>query len=486
MEEEIDKIFLTQNYKDSGDKKIQNLKLFSDKIPTFYPYFDHIVDQVDSLRKHFSVYDIQLESLAKDLKNIQDRSKKIEEKHIHETEVYNRLKELCIVLGSGSNEFYILENGSFSNYEDLGKMERDLSIIGSVDLGEYTIRVVKERKSEIIKIQNNFLKRFEVFLRQLLIKSECSGELKVHRELYKAMIRYKFIFEFARNYPEQYSVLCYTYAEQARRLYEMEFDNHIKSITKMVKSADTLGLCFNVLTKGYESLVGCEINFLRDAGIDASPDDIFKNVAGQIVEFISDMYKRSALGTLIPMSTILTKFEPCNLTCESFKNDMNREYKVLEQLYLKSQEEMQPTFIMAERINLVLDSDCAEEFKNKLLGLWISKLVKNIKNIKIDEFIHRFQILSTIQGNSSELKDAISEMNGALPRAVISYIFSNGNEIRNTIEIADMIKVDKAGAEVILKMIEEIALENHTEDRKKKVLEIFESVRNLIEENKKN
>lgn len=478
MDREIDEIFLHTKEPTADAIKIENLKACTRKIPDLYPYIDLVLEQVEDIRKYFSIYDIQLDALAVDLKSIQDKNKHIKDKNEHENAIYNHLKELCLTLTMDKSHFQILENGSFTDLDDLVKMEKSLGILGAVDLSKYSIRIVKEKISEITDSQRNFLKRFVTFLSKLLIKSESSGELKVHKTLYKSISLYKFIYAFSKKYEDYYSILCSAYATHSKKMYEIEFENHLDSIYDMVKDINTLALCFDILTKGYSSLVGCEINFIKDMDIDVSVDTIFKNINTLIIEFVSDMFKKSSLGTLLPIGAILKNSVPSNETYGEFKDELSKTYEVLEESYIKTERETDPSATQIDRLNLALNSDCTTSLKDKLLDAVVKNLIEDIKNTKIDKFIYRLQLLHSIQSTENKVKDALGIITDVFPRKIIDYVFSSEQEISNAKTLIEMVDMKNAKATEILESIRSVVIENASDNRKEGFTRLFARIFN--------
>lgn len=473
MDREIDEIFLHTKEPTADAIKIENLKACTKKIPDLYPYIDLVLEQVEDIRKYFSIYDIQLDALAVDLKSIQDKNKHIKDKNEHETAIYNHLKELCLMLTLDKSHFQILENGSFTDLDDLVKMEKSLGILGTVDLSKYSIRIVKEKIHEVTESQRNFLKRFVTFLSKLFIKSESSGELKVHKKLYKSISQYKFIYTFSKKYEDYYSILCSAYATHSKKMYEIEFENHLESIYDMVKDINTLALCFDILTKGYNSLVGCEINFIKDMDIDVSVDVIFKNINTLIIEFVSDMFKKSNLGTLLPIGSILKNPVQNNQIYEKFRDELSKTYEVLEDSYIKKERETSPSMTQVDRLNLTLGSDCAASLKDRFLDVVTVNLIGDIKSAKIDRFIFRLQLLHSIQSTGSKVKDALGAVAEVFPRKVIDYVFSSEQEISNAETLIKMVDMKNAKAADILREIRSIVIENASENKKEEFIRLF-------------
>lgn len=473
MDKEIDEIFFGAEEPADDATKIENLKACTRRIPELYPYIDLVLEQVEDIRRCFSIYDIQLDALAEDLKSIQDKNRHIEHRNEHETAIYNHLRELCLALTLDERHFRVLENGSFTDLDDLVGMEKSLGILGAVDLSRYSIRIVKEKMAAITDSQRNFLKRFVTFLSKLLIKSECSGELKVHKKLYKSIARYKFIYAFAKKYEDYYSILCSAYATHSKKMYEIEFESHLESIYDMVKDVKTLALCFDVLTKGYGSLVGCEANFIRDMDIDVPVDTIFKNINTLIIEFVGDMFRKSNLGTLLPVGAILGAPASDNPTYERLRDELAQTYEVLEELYIKTEREASPSAPQIDRVNLALGSDCAASLKDGLVDAVALSLADDAANAKTAEFVLRLQLLHAIRSGRDAVRDARRALDGLFPRRVIDHVFASEREVENARSLIKMVNPEGGGAAEVLRQMRSIVLENAPDDKKSALARLF-------------
>lgn len=468
MEEEIDKIFLSSTEAMDDEVKIERLRRCSKDFHQLHPYLELVLKEVEEMRKHFSVYDIQLQSLSDDLSTIQKKSRKIETQNEHETAIYNHLKELCIALTIDDEYFQILENGSFTNMEDLGKMEKSLGILGGIDFSRYKIRVVKEREDEMLQSQRNFLKRFVTFLSKLLIKSESSGELRVHRKLYKFIAQYKFIYAFGKRFDDYYSVLCSAYESHSKKMYDFEFETHLSSIYDLVDDADKLNLSLEVLTQSYESLIGCELNFIKMMDVEFSHSHIFKNINSMIIEFIGDMFNKSRLTTLISVGMILNAPESQVEPYEGFKEELRHRYESLEDLFFKHERDASINSNRILGLNSALKADCLDSLKNNLLDICIGKLTEGSQDI--EGTIKRMQYLHAIESKEESVKEesvknAIGRMDARLPKMIIDHVFLSGDEVDNTKSLIAMVDPSRPGSSDILKVIHDIVIQN-SEDAK--------------------
>lgn len=473
MEKEIDEIFLHSEEPTPDTARIASLVQCTAKIPHLYPYIDLLLEETEAIRAHFSVYDVQLTALAEDLREIEAETRALEAKNRCGTAVYERLKGLCIALSLDNEHFRILENGSFSGADDLGRMQRSLDVLSGVALDRYTIRVVREKRDEITQSERNFLKRFVIFLSKLFIRSESTGELRVHRALYASMLRYKFIFAFSRKYEDYYSVLCSAYVTHSKNMYEKEFDNHLDSIEELVDDPQKLQLCIDVLTKSYRSLIECETSFMRDMGIDGSVEPIFKNISSMVIEFIDSMFKKSKLATVISTGAILAMPESECAHYEEFRKELGRKYRVMEELFFKAERKARIDRPRIEYLNSILASECADSLKEQLEAIYIDALVRDDGEPSVEETIVRLQLLCSITSTGSKLKDAIKKMMTRLPRLVIEFVFSEDDEIASVKKLIGAVDADKSGAAEVLRELRQILLSNANEGDRRRIDRLF-------------
>lgn len=480
MEQEIDEIFLNTKEPTADDVKIDNLKKCTNKIPSLYPYADIIFEQVEEIRRCFAVYDIQLEALASELEGIQTRNKILEIRNANNNTLYTHLKELCIALSLDEGHFYVLENGSFSDISDLAKMEKSLAILGSVNLARYKLRIVSEKIAEITENQRNFLKRFVTFLRKLFIRSESSGELRVHRALYKSIAQYKFIYTFSKIYEDYYSIMCSAYLAHSKKIYELEFENHLNSIYDLVDDSEKLHICFDVLTKSYESLIICETDFIKMMDINVSIEEIFGNINSTIVEFVGEMFKKSRLATLVSVGIILNTDKKYSIAYENLKKDLNKRYETLVNLYLKSEAEVPPSFQRMDRLNFVIGSECSDAFKQKLLVLYLEKLKTKENDNGPESAISKLQLLYCIESSDKNLKKTIESELEKMPQLIISYVYSADNEPAQIKYLIKMVDEKKPGASTIMRHIRSIVLEHSSNANKNKYETLFSENKDVL------
>ncbi|KAI5149915.1 hypothetical protein ENBRE01_1195 [Enteropsectra breve] len=479
--QEIDKLF-ENTVNETKDDKATKLIECTQNIPAIYPYLNLINQDIEALRKIFSIYDIQLGTIADDLNLIQEKNRKLEVQTEYEMGIYNCLSELCAGLSLDESHFEILENGSFVTVEDLVAMETSLNVISEIDLGKYTIRIVKEKQGTILDAQRQFLKRFVTHMKKLFVEPRSSGELKVHRTLYQTMSKYRFIYHHAKRFPDYYSVLCTAYTIFAKKIYENEFETHLEIIYDLADDDDKLRVCIDVLLQSYETLVACEVNFLGGMGIEEDVSYIFKNINSLVIDFVDDMYRKSGLPTILAIGKHIadegmTKEEGGkNIFFNGFRRELKQKYLLLEDLYIKS---LDLKKIGAEKIsdlNWVIKSDAQQSLKSKMEEGFIKQLkdVKKAGKPAVASAIVNTQLIGEIESTGSLKKEAIDELIEKISEMAVGFVFSDGDAVENTQNLLKIVDGQKAESNRIIKEIENIVLE-HAEDRNK-MKEVFGSL----------
>ncbi|KAI5172001.1 hypothetical protein PAEPH01_1725 [Pancytospora epiphaga] len=461
MEKEIDSIFIEEKRGAfADDRKIERLRECVNALPRLDPYLDLLHSNAEDIRKHLAVYDIQLRSLAAELDSIQKKNGIIEERNKNEKTVYEELKNLCVALTVDDEHFKILEEGSFIDFEELGKMEKSINIIGVTDLSKYTIRVVREGRERIQKAQRNFLKRFVGFINKLLVEPEHFGELRVHKSLYQLIYRYKFIYRFGRQFEEFYTVMRNAYENHAMSLYEKEFEKYLRGISDLIDDAGKLSLAIGVLLRSYECLVDSEVNFKRRMDADFSISQIFSNANSVIIEFIGEMFGRSKIVTLTSVGIVLNSSNSDIPEFEKFMDDLKKRYEVLEGLFLKKEKESKVTWGKIADMNAMLGAACLDTLKNGLLSSYVERLVIDGKEGGIKEYLMNMQALYFIRSDSSLIKNGIERMREGLPQRIIKHVFTTGDECVNVSRALEGLDPERPGYGEITRQLREVILAN--------------------------
>ncbi|ORD95015.1 hypothetical protein ECANGB1_1670 [Enterospora canceri] len=494
IEQEIDEIFLHNAQPTSDTNKIRNLQEYIERLGGIKSHLEVISDQVVGIKTNFEIYDIQLDSLAKDLQMIQDKNRELETRLNRDKDVFEKLKSLTLALSIDDTHLQILDNGSFTKMDDLVKMQESLNILAGFRVEKYTIRIVRETKEKVLRCQRDFFKRFVSYLNKTFVRSESQGELKVHRDLYNKIKQYRFIFTHSKKYEDTFKMVFGSYTLHSKRLYEAEFAAHIDAILKLVNDPEKMQLSMDVLIKSFESLVTCELNFLinlveEDETGEQGAIDIFKGVSGLIFEFLDQMFKQSRAITIISLSKIASDSEtPRGLFLRSFRGDLYRKFELLQDRFVKDEEEKLRKNIKLDSLQQVLNQKGMSDLKSRMLRMYLTRYLRKVDEISLEKLIYRFKAIHSLRipfeverelpSDSAQKGVVLSEIMHAMEARIVSDVFGGDDEVGNVKRVVEMIRgksTRPTEAELLLlKNVRAIVLENCSTENKTKYGRIFQ------------
>lgn len=470
---EIDELFLDTSGKTTDTDRITHLQAFAGSVPGIAPYLDLIREETEYIQKIFQVYEIQLGILSEGLDKIQAKNKSLEERSVHEERLFKALRELCIALTLDEEHTQILESASFTDSEEMAKVERALSILADIDLRKYKIRVAQEKCGDILECERRFLKRFVSFLSRLFVRSESTGELCVHRELYNSMVRYKSIYSFSKQFPDYYSVLCSSYAQHAKNLYENEFELHLQSVKPLTTTQSKISISINILLKSYESIASCEFNFLTHMGMNTKTDEIFKNINSIIVNFIAEMASKSSIPVILVIREFLSTDSPQIDGLVKFRNELLERCQLFESHFLKDEESSEINHQTVELINQVGQTPSASEFLNKLTNLYFLKISSNIDKCTAPELVERYSYFLSVEFENGQTEGTASLFNEQLEQKIIEFVFSSNDIAESVTTLIRSVDTNLPGGNKALRSIRHIVLQHAEEKEQPQIEQIF-------------
>lgn len=456
----IDSVFLEGEGTEVQQENLNGLKAFTERFDTLFPSLDLIRQSVTTSRVSFAVYDVMLESLHRELADIQDEVRSLETKLQFETQVYDRLKSICLSLTIDDEYLHALETGVFTSAEDLPKMEKSLSILDSFLSKEYTLRIIREKETEICTIQRTFLKRFVVFLSKLFVQSDSRGELKVHRSFYESMSKYKFIYKFCRTHSDFYRVLCDAYVKQSKSLYMQEFHGHLNRISELITDNQALVFSIESLVRTYGSLLECEQNFMRLMCIDSDPAEIFNSIDLMILDFLDVFFKKSSFCVLVSIRQFCTDSSRERLG--SLHESLVGKYQVLEEMYISQLQESTPSFDYSIAVNLLVSTDSDASMIERITRVIYEKLSDKSIYVDAGKAIRSIQILNAIE---HEGKTAVLDIAKKRSTPLVLEV-ALGNEEWGLPNLLSFIDTSKPGAEETAAFVKATLLENCGEDKR--------------------
>lgn len=273
------------------------------------------------------------------------------------------------------------------------------------DVENFTLRVVQDVKQKVVLCQRNFYKRFVNFLNKSFIKTESTGELKVHKDFYTKIKQYDFIFNNSKNFEDCFELVFGAYILHSKKLYDHEFKGHLKTIEKLLDDEGKLGVAIKILFKSYKSLLGCELNFISNLMQDEDIGnkgikEIFKNVNVMLFDFIDELFKKSRIVTIISLSSVIKASEEEQSEVPFLKNfdqECKRKFLLLQDLFIKDEEIfIKKTYNIAGLTKLFEQEDLID-LKTKMFDLYIERISKRVSDYTLSKLIDRYKLIYTIQ-----------------------------------------------------------------------------------------
>lgn len=451
---EIDRILLDAASTSQESGHLEGLNNFVKKYESLIPTMNLLEETTNSNRMYFEVFDVMIKSLSRELEVIQKNVMNLEETINFKTDLYNRLKNICLAATIDQESLHILENGDFDVANDLAKMEKSLSILSQVPENNYNLRITNDKSKEMHEIGRKFLKRFSAYLTKIFIKTESKGELKIHRSFYEIMARFKFIFKFGRTQEDYYRIFSMLYIKKAKSLYVEEFQNHLNRISELINDNQSLSYCIDSLIKTYQALYECELNFMRLIEIDSPAYDVFNSVNVMIMEFLDSFFQKSHFCVLASIYPFTDSKLKSNLG--SLYEDILEKYKVFEKIYISKCTDSPPSFEHATTINLLLSDESYKELLEKIKLIVFKKLSDKNEYKKSSKAIKNLQILYSIQ--LSETKKIIETAKNAMIPLIIDKCVEGTDLSIN--EFFGYIDSKKPGCDEIKSFIKSIVIEN--------------------------
>lgn len=474
MEKEIDDLFLNEDGGEVDQDKINMLERCMGEIPKIYPNLEQVRTKCKEIDLSLSLYTVKLESLAKEMKEIESENTKLENEIRYQTSIYEHLKELLINVEIKEDHFIALESESFDSIDGICRIEKALEVLDSFSDDEYDIRIVREKKERINDALRGFYKRFITYLGGFMVGSESSGELKVHKGLYGAIKRFKKIVQHSKRYRDYYVVICSIYMARSKKLYEREFGFHLKTVLRLLKEGvtqDKIDSLFETLFESYRSIVKCEDRFLKSMEIEGTCREIFRNTGLLITEFVEDVYDIADAETLNGLGKSWKEIGPDEDVYGSFQNELRSLYEKLESGYLKKK--------MGKRENgvgkllEVLSKSSNEELKRKATVLGVQRIMEEEDRGDLRKTIGRWRLLDHMEKmcseRISEVEDAERKVESEFEKSCIDTILGNGKVVENVRQVLSLIGGEKSFRDKVIKKIREMTSNSVEENEVEKV-----------------
>ncbi|AFM98603.1 hypothetical protein EHEL_070760 [Encephalitozoon hellem ATCC 50504] len=469
MEKEIDDLFLSADDEKVDQNKINTLERCMEEIPKIYPNLEQVWTKCKEIDLSLSLYTIKLESLAKEMKDIEKENTKLENEIRYQTSIYEHLKELLINVEIKEDHFIALESESFDSIDGVCKIEKALEVLGSFSVDEYDIRIVREKKERINDALRGFYKRFITYMGSFMVGSESSGELKVHKGLYGAIKRFKKIIQHAKRYRDYYVVICSIYVARSKKLYEREFGFHLKTVLRLLKESvtqDKVDSVFGSLFESYRSIVKCEDRFLKSMEIEGTCQEIFRNIGLLITEFVEDVYDIADVETLNGLGKSWKEAGPDEDVYGTFQKDLRDVYERLEGDYLKKKMGRKENGV--GKLEEVLSKSSNEELKRRAVILGAQRIMEEEDREDLKRIIGRWRQLDRMQKMCSEkvceVEDAEKRVGSEFEKSCIDAILGNGNVVENVRGVLSLVEGEEDFKDKVIKKIREM-ISNNVEEK---------------------
>lgn len=446
-------------------KKLESLASLKKEISSISPLIDILKSEMKTQKTPHSVYQVMIDCLWGNLEEIQKETIHLKEKLKFETEVYERLKQICLSLTFDEENFHVLEVGSFTNDDDLVKMENSLAMLSGFSKGEYTLKIIKERETENFQIISKFLRRFLIYISKMFTKSESNAELKVHRSFYKQMSKFKFIYQFSKTNREYFGFLCNAYTKKSMDLYNYEFKLHLNRVSELITGAETLVCAIDSIIMTYQSLLECEINFMCVLGIESNPKDIFLTVDTMIVDFIDIFFSKLSYPVMGVMFKYTSKDNKDRLG--SLYDSLIEKRMVFEEIFIHQRKNKPMTFEFADLMNSISENESNAGFIDKM-----TEIVKdNCKNTRMEacSLINTLQILYCIN-NIANKAELINNLKSILIPKILECAFEDKSDEKNIQKLFKSVDSNRPGYAEITQFINHTIVENAEDENKNELI----------------
>ncbi|KMV65803.1 hypothetical protein M970_070740 [Encephalitozoon cuniculi EcunIII-L] len=478
MEKEIDDLFLKARGEKVDQDKINNLARCMSEIPKIHPNLSQVRTKCKEIGLSLELYTIKLESLAKEMKGIEEENTKLENEIRYQTSIYEHLKELLISVEIKEDHFIALESESFDSIDGLCKIEKALEVLDNFSVDEYDIRIVREKKERINDALREFYRRFITYMGSFMVRSESTGELKVHKGLYGVIKRFKKIFQHSKRYRDYYVVMCSIYMARSKKLYEREFGFHLSTVLRILKEGVTqekVDKIFETLFESYRSIIRCEARFLKNMEIEGTCKEIFRNTGLLIVEFVEDVYDAADIETLDGLGKSWKDVGDDEEAYGLFQKELRSAYERLESEYLNKKMGKGENGVW--RLEEILSRSSNPELKRRAVVMGVQRVMENTGKRDLREIIRRWRLLDhagrVCDEKVEELEDAEKRTESEFEKSCIDAILGDGRAVENVGKVLSLIDGEEGFRAKVIRKIREMVSNDVEEGDAEKIDKIL-------------
>lgn len=504
--DEIDALFLTEEKKDD-EITLSTLKTYTQNLKTLNPHLETQLTDLQAIQNKLEIDLFKLSKLSTELKDIQSLNNK------YETEIKNRerfcsvLSELLRILEIDERYFGYFENDNFDDELVLSRIEESLcrfdDVLGEGGSGEgysvrdFDLRAVREVSGRIKETKEMFFKKFErFFIRKLgTFKSKSKGELKIHKEIYGEIFKFKNLLSHD---------LIQIYVRSAKKLYSKEFRYHLDSVFDILRRKKNLTLSVN-LTVIFQSLLlirECECDFVRKISDFGDENDrggsrdlrvmnsssnfeeveVFDDVVTMILAFLNDLYELDRFQTVMALGDAIghlqekTKAELKNEFFEKFSERVANNYRGLKKDFVKHAvakyrgEHKKKTLLFFNSIILCTKD---EDLREKIVH-YHTKLILKLTRGSSSDFrfaLKKFEFLYPVREHTDFYSVLLEEMKKIILNDTFAEELDLGRIKKNIAYVKDI--DDRGIREAAMKIFKEVTKENTSDEEYRKVMRYF-------------
>ncbi|ELA46928.1 hypothetical protein VCUG_01547 [Vavraia culicis subsp. floridensis] len=513
--EEIDALFWS---KEKGDESVSlsTLKSYLQNLKTLKPQLNTQLTDLKYVQGKLEIDLYKLNKLSAELKDVQEMNNAYETEINNKEKLRDALSDLVRMLEIDEKYFSYFESDNYDDAMVMSRIEESLyrfdCVLGNessehreyiYSLKDFDLKVVRDFTKRILDVRRTFYKKFEHFFTKKLnsYKSKSKGELKIHKEIYDEVIKYKSFM--TQEYVEIY-IKC------MKKLYSHEFRYHLESVFDILKRKKnvTLSVNLNVIFQSLLLIRECEYDFVRkisrksidqsskkdakQSGVEETNSvyfaahfknmDMFDDVVIMIQTFLNDLYELDRFQTIIALGDSIqhyrekTKEELRNAFYDHFLENMLSNYKNLRKDFVRlavskyKGENKRKTIQFFNKVILCTKDD---ELREKMVHYHTKLVMKLTKDHKTDfqHVLRKFECVYPIKKCTDYYFLLVEEMKKTIIDEMFAVELDYVRIKKNIRYITDIDDEDMRGA--ALKIFKDVVKDNTNEKEYKRIESYF-------------
>lgn len=464
LEVEIDKIFIDEKEMVDCDE----IQLITDYVVESKDFMEEISIFQQQVLKYTNVhefYKLKLETLQRELSDIEDKNTRLDLSINNQRLVYDKIKELIKSVEIKPEHF---ENLLHPDFEDTTSTRVSLHILKKHTCN-YKIKAVDDLKVKIKKTLKEFMKKFNAYFQKQLnqLESESRGELKIHGHVYNVVKSFEYIIEYCKEMEkENFVLISQKYISTAKSMYESEFEKHFDFVIRSLKDSkgkhkEKMEDIFGFVFESFLLILTSEEDFLKnyfhddDKFLNSATLTIFSDVVEIMMDFLRDAHRINSVLTISAVyknKDIEVQYKIKHLEIYTrFKNKVLVAMKDYEKQYI---DEITLSWDYESKQKLIrrlvdgIAYNTNHEMCIELINTFTDKIVKckkDSKRGKVEFEVYRHKLILMLETvilkeNKNVMDNALKICKEQFEREIITYIF--GTEQKNmTKRISNVLKV---------------------------------------------